>query len=143
MVPDHQGTTRMLTIIGLLNYLMYLVVDLGMLLMAGYVYIRFTPYDEIRLIRSGNIAASIALAGAMLGYACVVYSATAHGSNIGMTVVWSLISLVLQIGAVELITFVMRDDWRGEMERGDVAHGIILGAFSLAVGLLNAGCLTP
>ena len=36
----------------------------------------------------------------------------------------------------------MPDDWKAQIENGDLAHGIALGAFSLAIGVINAGCLT-
>jgi putative membrane protein len=79
----------------------------------------------------------------MIGYAAVVYSATAHGSTLLETAMWSAVSLVVQILACELICFLIHDKWKAEIARGDMAHGIALGAFSLAVGLINAGCLTP
>ena len=78
------------------NYLLYFCSTIAMLLIAGFIYVRFTPSDEIALIRSGNIAAAVALGGAMLGYACVVYSATAHGSTLLETALWSAISLAVQ-----------------------------------------------
>lgn len=126
-----------------LNYLLYFGTTIGLLLLSGFVYVRFTPGDEIALIRQGNAAAAVALAGAMLGYAAVVYSATAHGSTILETILWSVIALVVQILASELLCFVIHDKWKAAIERGDLAHGIALGAFSLSVGLINAGCLTP
>ena len=127
----------------IVNYLAYFGTTLVLLVLAGVVYVRFTPGNEIALIRQGNVAAAAALSGAMVGYAVVVYSATAHGSTWLETIVWSLISLVVQIIAVELITLLIHDKWKDEIARGDIAHGVALGAFSLAVGLLNAGCLTP
>jgi len=125
------------------NYLLYFGSTIAMLLIAGFVYVRFTPSDEIALIRRGNVAAAVALGGAMLGYACVVYSATAHGSTVLETAIWSALALVIQIIAVELLRLVIRDDWKAQIENGDLAHGIALGAFSLAIGVINAGCLTP
>ena len=125
------------------NYLLYFGSTIAMLLIAGFVYVRFTPSNEIALIRVGNVAAAVALGGAMLGYACVVHSATAHGSTLLETAMWSAISLAVQIIAIELLRIVIRDDWRAQIENGDLAHGTALGAFSLAIGLINAGCLTP
>ena len=125
------------------NYLLYFGSTIAMLLIAGFVYVRFTPSDEITLIRRGNAAAAVALGGAMLGYACVVHSATAHGSTVLETAMWSAIALAIQIIAVELLRLVIRDDWKAQIESGDIAHGIALGAFSLAIGVINAGCLTP
>src|ERR1700730_10219885 len=65
-----------------LNYLFYFVATTAMLLIAGFVYVRFTPSNEVALIREGNVAAGVALSGAMLGYACIVYSAITHGSTL-------------------------------------------------------------
>jgi putative membrane protein len=127
----------------ILNYLLYFGSTIAMLLIAGLVYVRFTPSDEIALIRAGNVAAAVALGGAMLGYACVVYSATTHGNTLLETAMWCAISLAVQIIAIELLRIVIRDDWKAQIEKGDLAHGIPLGAFSLAIGLINAGCLTP
>jgi putative membrane protein len=56
---------------------------------------------------------------------------------------WSAFSLAVQIIAIELLRIVIRDDWKAQIEKGDLAHGIALGAFSLSIGLINAGCLTP
>ena len=94
------------------NYLLYFGSTVAMLLIAGFVYVRFTPSDEITLIRRGNVAAAVALGGAMLGYACVVYSATAHGSTVLETAIWSAIALAVQIIAVELLRLVIRDTGR-------------------------------
>ena len=125
------------------NYLIYFAASIAMLVIAGFIYVRFTPGNEIALIRQGNSAAAIALAGAMIGYAAVVYSAVAHGSTLAETAMWSAIALVVQIGASELICLLIHDKWKAEIAKGDIAHGIALGSFSLAVGLINAGCLTP
>jgi putative membrane protein len=113
-----------------------------MLVGAVAIYVKVTPYDEIELIRRGNTAAAVALAGTMIGYAAVVYSATAHGANLLETALWSGISLVSQIVAFEIVNFGFRD-FKAEMEKGDLAYGIALGGFSIAVGFINAGCLTP
>ncbi len=126
----------------ILNYFLYFGTMLALLLVAGFIYIRFTPGNEIAMIREGNTAAAIALAGAMLGYSAVVYSATSHGETLIQAMMWCGISLVVQILAVELIGLVIHDKWKEQIGRGDVAHGIALGSFSLAVGLINAGCLT-
>jgi putative membrane protein len=132
------------------NYLLYFVSTLVLLVVAMFIYIKVLPYDELALIRKGNTAAAIALAGTMIGYAVVLWSATAHAANpvdagiwsaLVVTAMWSGVALVTQIAAFELVHLVFRD-FKAEMEKGDVAYGIILGAFSLAIGVINAGCLT-
>jgi putative membrane protein len=126
----------------LVNYLEYFGTTLVLLLVSGAIYVKFTPGDEIKMIREGNVAAAVALGGAMIGYSAVVYSATAHGDTLLETAMWCGISLIVQIIACEIVCFVIHDKWKQAIARGDLAHGIALGSFSLAVGLLNAGCLT-
>jgi putative membrane protein len=124
------------------NYLVYFVSTLVLLLVAVTIYVKVLPYDEVALIRRGNVAAAIALAGTLIGYAAVVWSATAHGSNLFETAVWSGVALVSQIIAFEIVHLVFRD-FKAGMEKDEIGYGVALGAFSVAVGIINAGCLTP
>jgi putative membrane protein len=128
-------------LVDLANYLLYFVATIVMLLVAIAIYVKVTPYDELALVRNGNSAAAVALAGTMIGYAAVVYSAIAHGRSFGEMAFWSAISLVTQIVAFEIVNLCFRN-FKAEMEKGDLAYGIVLGGFSIAVGFINAGCLT-
>jgi putative membrane protein len=58
------------------------------------------------------------------------------------TAVWCAVALVSQIVAFEVIHLLFRD-FKAGMEKGEISYGIALGAFSIAVGIINAGCLTP
>ncbi len=126
----------------IVNYLLYFASTMILLVVAGFIYVRFTPGNEIALIRKGNAAAAVALGGAMIGYAAVVYSAASHAESLIEVAMWCGISLLVQIIAVELLCYLLHDKWKEAIARGDLAHGIMLGAFSLAVGFLNAGCVT-
>lgn len=126
----------------LLSYAKYFGVDLVLFMAAGVAYVKFTPADEIALVRKGNIAAATALTGTMIGFALVLYSATTHSYGIIDTAIWAAVALIVQMIAFVIITHVVHDDWTGKIEDGCVAHGILLGGFSLAVGILNAACLT-
>ena len=125
----------------LANYLVYFGSTLALLIVAVVIYVKFTPYDELAMIRAGNTAAATALAGAMIGYSAVVWSATAHGSSLLETAMWSGVALVSQIIAFEVVHLVFRD-FKAGMERGELSYGVALGAFSIAIGAINAGCLT-
>src|SRR3954467_10861773 len=99
--------TMTLGMSNVLSYLSYFGTDLGLLLVAGLVYVKFTPIDEIAEIRKGNTAAAIALAGAMIGYSLVVYSATTHAYGVLDTAIWSIVSLVVQIVAFEVLRLIL------------------------------------
>ena len=48
---------------------------LALLAIFAAIYVRVTPYNEIALIREGNMAASISLSGALIGFVLPLASA--------------------------------------------------------------------
>ena len=42
-------------------------VTVAMLVAAIFIYIKITPYDDLKLIRGGNTAAAVSLSGAIIG----------------------------------------------------------------------------
>lgn len=125
----------------LLGFLSYFATALGQLVVFVAVYVRITPYREFRLIREGNLAASLALLGAISGFALPVASAIAHSVNLMDMALWAGLAM-----AVQLLVYLLIDRLMGEVPRGiangTVAHGAFLGGLSLTVGLINAACIT-
>ena len=81
------------------SFLSYLVV--AMLLLTGFllIYVKVTPYDEIDLIRKGNVAAAISLSGALLGFAMPVANVIAHSVvQIGPPSLCTIFSAVVATG---------------------------------------------
>jgi putative membrane protein len=106
-----------------------------------WVYMRVTPWDELRLIGAGNPAAAISLAGALLGFVMPLASVIAHAANWLDMVVWGIVALAVQ----SLVCVVARITVPGlalAIETGKVPVATALAAASLAVGLLNAACIT-
>lgn len=116
----------------------------GVLLLAGamFVYVRVTPLDELGMIRAGNAPAAITLGGAMLGFAMPIASSFAHSLNIVDAAVWSLVALAVQIGVFFAVAKLLGGTWKAAMERGEVAGATLKASVALAVGLLNAACLS-
>lgn len=115
--------------------------SLAALALAIAAYVSITPIKEFAEIEEGNTAAAITLAGALLGLASAIASAIAHSRDLVDLLVWSLIALVAQIAVYAIVTAV----WRGVGRRvaeGSHAHAIALAAIAVAVGLINAACLT-
>ena len=55
------------------------------------LYARFTPQDEVALIRAGNPAAAVSLSGAVVGFALPIGAAIAHSANLLDAVVWAAV----------------------------------------------------
>jgi putative membrane protein len=124
------------------GFLLYFVAGVALLAGAMAVYLRVTPHAEIAMIRAGNAGAAIGFGGAMLGFCLPIASAFAHSINIVDAAVWAVVALAVQIGAFFVVTKLLGGDWRGAMERGEVAGAILKASVSVSVGLLNAACLS-
>jgi putative membrane protein len=116
---------------------------LSLVLLAAFVliYLRITPYHEIHLIRSGNTAAAASLGGAIVGFVLPVTSSIENSVSLGDMLVWSVISLVVQLLAFAIARAVIPAISKN-VEEGQLASGIFLGAVAIALGLLNAACMT-
>lgn len=122
-------------------FLAYFAVAVALIAVFLLVYVNVTPYDEIALIRQGNTAASISLAGAMLGFAMPVANVIAHSDTLADLAAWGAIAGVIQILAYLVARFAL-PQLTADIPAGKVAPASFLAALSLTVGLTNAACMT-
>ena len=106
------------------------------------VYQWVTPYNEGKLIREGNVAAALALGGALVGYVLPLASALSNTVSLIEFCAWAALAGVLQIAAFTLVRVVVMKDVTARIEKGEVAAGVYLMSISLVVGVLNAACMT-
>jgi len=106
------------------------------------IYQWTTPYDEQRLIREGNVAAAIALGGALIGYALPLYSALSHAVSLAEFAAWAALAGMIQILTFLVVRRLVVSDVGARIERGEVAVAVYLAAISITVGLLNAASMT-
>ena len=106
------------------------------------IYQWVTPYDEAKLIREGNVAAALALGGALVGYVLPLASALSNTVSLLEFCAWAALAGVIQIAAFTLVRLLAMKDVAARIERGDLAAGVYLLSISLAVGVLNAACMT-
>ncbi|WP_034302984.1 DUF350 domain-containing protein [Herbaspirillum sp. RV1423] len=107
----------------------------SMLLLGIFVtaYVRLTPYREFALIREGNVAAAVTLAGAILGFVFPLFSSIYYTQGLVEMCLWAGIT-----AAVQFVVFICLRSQAREIENGNVAAGLIVATFSVAAGLLNA-----
>lgn len=122
-------------------YFAFLGTGVGLIALALLVYVLITPHREITLIRQGNSAASLSLGGTVIGLAIALYS-TASGSHTVLELaIWGAIGLISQIVVFVLISLAL-PGFRHGIEQDKVGYGITMAAFSIAMGILNAGSLS-
>lgn len=128
---------------GLGPFLLYFSLSILMLLLFKWLYVLVTPWDEWKLIKENqNLAAAIALVGAFVGFSLAVASAAANSVSLLDFAVWGLIALVAQLLAFALVRLVFLPRIAERINKGQVSAGTVVGGLSVAVGLLNAACIT-
>ncbi len=122
-------------------FLAYFAVAMGLLVLFLLVYLNVTPYHEVALIRAGNAAAAVSLAGALLGFAMPVANVIAHSDTLIDLASWGAIAGVIQILAY-LVARLTLPQLNQDIPAGRIAPAIFLAAISFSIGLINAACMT-
>src|SRR5205085_1660302 len=82
--------------------LLHFAVTSGMLAAGVAVDTALTPHHELRLVRAGNVAAAVSLAGAILGMGIPLAFCMAGSLNVFDILVWGTVTLVLQLIAYKV-----------------------------------------
>ena len=127
---------------GLPPFLEYFAAAIGLLLAFAFLYTLATPHDELALIRQGKPAAAVALGGSLLGFVLPEAFAIVHAVTLLEFAIWAVIALVIQLAAYFVVRLFVPDLSR-RIAGDEMATAVLVAVVSLAVGILNAACMTP
>ncbi|MFZ5596011.1 MAG: DUF350 domain-containing protein [Bacillota bacterium] len=101
------------------------------------VFAKITKYNDWKEIASGNVAASLALGGKILGVSNIIHFAIITNNSPVYTIIWGL------IGAALLIFIYLLFEWltpklniNKEIAAGNVAVGLLSAVFSVAASFI-------
>lgn len=134
----HQAITYLT---GLPAFAAYFGVGLLLLALFTLVYVRLTPFKEIALIRQGNVAAASSLGGAIIGFVLPLSSVIQNSVSLLDMLIWSSIALLVQFVAF-VIARLLVPGISQQIQQGQLASGVLMAAVAIALGLLNAACMT-
>jgi len=126
---------------GLDEFLVFFGLAVAFVAIFLVLYVRITPYDELKLIREGNTAAAASLSGALIGFTLPLASSIVHSVHPWDMMIWGAIALVVQLLVFVLVRFTLVNVTR-RIPQGEVASGVLLGAVSICAGMLNAASMT-
>ena len=89
----------------------------------------------------GNATAVVACLGAILGFSLPLASAAANSVSLIDFLIWALVGAVVQAVAFALACLTMKG-LPERITRGEMAAGLWSAGISLAIGMLNAACMT-
>lgn len=122
-------------------YASFLGTAIFLLAAALTIYVLITPHREVELIRGGNVAAALSLGGTAIGMAIVIFSTASSTYNVLELAVWSGIGLAGQLLVFGIVSTLIPGLSAG-ITQGRTSYGLLLAAFSIAMGILNAGALS-
>lgn len=129
------------SISGLLGFCMYFGAALGFVILFFIVYCAMTPYNELRLIRSGNTSAAISLGGALLGFVLPLHSAITHSVSFIDMLIWAVIAMLVQVATFGSVRLLFKSLVR-DIEDDRTSAATLLASCSVSIGILNAACMT-
>jgi putative membrane protein len=115
----------------------YFLTALALLAAFIALYVQVTPYREFALIRENNTAAALALSGAVLGFTFPLLASIYYTQSLAEMALWAGITCLVQ-----LTVFLVMRHQAPRIAAGDTAPAILLATLSVAVGLINALCIS-
>ena len=126
----------------LLSFVVYIIVAGGLFSLFQMAYTRLTPHKEFAQIREGNVAAAVALGGALIGFALPASNVITYSISVLDVVIWAVIAAVVQLLAFTATSMVLKD-LSARITRGELAAAIYAASVSISGGFLNSACMTP
>lgn len=106
------------------------------------IYQAVSPWNDGKLIKEGNQAASVALWSAIIGYVLPLASALTHTVSLIEFAAWAALAAVIQVLAFVAVRRLAMPDVKARIEAGDMAAALYLAGLAISVGLINAACIT-
>ncbi|WP_372621631.1 DUF350 domain-containing protein, partial [Alteromonas stellipolaris] len=79
---------------------------------------------------------------AIVGFAIALASAATHSVAIVDFIIWAVVAIIAQSLAFALLRFTFMPKIAQRINENEVSAGVMLASMSIAVGLLNAACMT-
>ena len=123
------------------EFLVYAGLSIAYIYVFMLAYLKLTPYNELKLIKGGNIAAALSLSGSVLGFTFPLAASIYQASHPWDMMLWALIAGIVQLLVYIAVRYSLLNVTR-RIPEGQTATGIVLGAISMSAGILNAACMT-
>ena len=135
------------------NFFLYLVVSIPLLLIGIRIFMWQTSYREMDIIKDAacqdndikdeaGIAVAYSLGGKVIGQALVIASAVFHSVSVVDLIIWGLVGIVFQVGVYYGFEKLMPFKVEQEVCQGNIAVGLFSASISLAAGLIVAALIS-
>jgi len=126
---------------GLPFLISHFVISILIFLVGLWAYVKITPINEMKLIKDGNIAASISFFGACIGISIPLSTCLASSVNVADILVWGTIAVLLQLICFRGVDIFLKD-LSQRISEGEISISIVLVSFKISIALLNAAAIS-
>ena len=120
--------------------LMHFSVTLLMLVAGAVIYQMITPFNELDLIRGGNIAAALSFSGALVGLALPLAVCMARSIILWDIIIWGCLTLLIQLIAYRIGDALLKDLPK-RIETGELSAATTIVGIKLSVAMINAAAV--
>ncbi len=120
--------------------LMHFSITLLMLIAGAVIYQMITPYNELDLIRGGNIAAALSFSGALVGLALPLAVCMARSLNLWDIIIWGCLTLFIQLIAYRIGDALLKDLPK-RIGNGELSAATTIVGIKLSVAMINAAAV--
>jgi len=121
--------------------LLHVGIALAILIFGTIFYVWMTPWEDLKLVREGNTAAGVALAGIILGLGIPIAACIPGAINHWDILFWGVVILIVQMITFKVLDFVLRGLPK-RIEDGQVGAAVVLTAAKLAVAAIVAAAVS-
>ncbi|ALS99362.1 DUF350 domain-containing protein [Lacimicrobium alkaliphilum] len=133
----------MLSLSGLGNFALYFIVSIILLFVFKVLYALVTPHDEWKLVKEDkSVAAAVGFGGSVVGFSIALAGAASNAVSLIDFAVWGAVALIAQLLAFALLRFTFMPKIVERINNDEISAGVMLAAMSIAIGMLNAACMT-
>lgn len=120
--------------------LLHAGVSVVILLVAASVYVLLTPHKEITLIRDGNTAAALSLAGVLVGLSIPLAVSLKASTTLVELALWGVATIAVQLLVFRLVDLVLHG-LPQRIQAGEMAAAASLVGAKLATALILAAAV--
>jgi len=121
--------------------LLHASVTVAILFAAAALYVMLTPHKEITLIREGNSAAAVSLAGVLVGLAVPLAVSLKASTTLIELALWGAATVLVQLLIFRIVDMVLRG-LPTRIQEGEMAAAAMLVGAKLATALILAAAVS-
>ena len=105
------------------------------------IYIKTTEWNDLKLIRMGNLAASISLGGAFISLSIPLSASLTTSLSLQSIIVWGFTAVIIQLICDRLAGLVI-GDLRDRIEKNEISAAIFVLSIKVSVALINSSVIS-